>query len=56
VDEQKLDSIPEIYLQQLLQHLRMLVISYDNMTDDIKGTLTTAAEVRRRGPSPALDI
>lgn len=45
--EQKLDSIPEIYLHQLLHNLRLLVIAYDNMTDHQKFQLTTAAEVTR---------
>lgn len=51
--EQKLDSIPEIYLHQLLHNLRLLVIAYDNMTDHQKFQLTTAAEVTRTIHHPA---
>jgi hypothetical protein len=42
---QNLDNIPSIYLQQLYQHLKLLVISYDNMSSEQKCALTTAAEI-----------
>jgi hypothetical protein len=40
-----LDNVPDMYMQQLRDQLRVLVIAYDNLTLDQKARLKTASEI-----------